>query len=93
MKRQTSLKNVLIIILTIGIFLIPLISINPLADDLPTFDDYNGMWVNVTKEVFPTDIHPCEETTIGINVTVEGESIIKLPDSSVVASNVLFKNI
>jgi uncharacterized repeat protein (TIGR01451 family) len=37
------------------------------------------LWINVTKEVNPIVIHPCETATISINVTAEGNPIIELP--------------
>ncbi|MFH1101175.1 MAG: VWA domain-containing protein, partial [Methanobacteriota archaeon] len=44
----------------------------------PLFAGPKGeIWVNVTKELYPTRIHPGESTTIAINVTAEGESPIE----------------
>lgn len=34
------------------------------------------IWINVTKEIYPIVIHPCEPATIAINVTAEGDSPI-----------------
>jgi hypothetical protein len=53
-------------------------NIDPSISQLPVRQE-GEIWVNVTKEVHPTVIHPCEPATIAINVTVEGEPTIELP--------------
>ena len=42
------------------------------------------IWINVTKEIYPTIIHPCEPATIAINVTAEGGPIIESIPVSVI---------
>ena len=36
----------------------------------------DGLWINVTKEIEPDSINPCEPTSIFINVSVEGHPTI-----------------
>jgi len=44
----------------------------------------DGLWINVTKEIAPKNIHPCEPSTIFINVSVEGEPTIDYAPINVV---------
>ena len=67
--KSIVLSWALLLVVTISMTVPQIVNANPIGTS--SYND--GIWVNVTKEVYPTQIHPCEPVTISINVTAEGE--------------------
>ena len=82
MREKKSIKKFISAIIAFTICL-STIAIAPttVADSKPIIQQNDkpkdGIWINVTKEIFPAEIHPCEPATIAINVTAEGEPSIE----------------
>ena len=73
MKKDSKLKNVITIFIPVTVLIVSLLIVNPV------YAEEGEIWVEVTKEIYPENIHPCEPATFFINVTAEGNPIIELP--------------